>query len=130
MVFFIVTAAGFLVKLVSGEMFDNLGPAFVLIPAGMITITGFIVLIAAQSEFQFLIAGFLYGFGFRAIFPALQTVCLNLVEEHNHEDAIGTFFNFFDLGIGRGSLLLGAVAEAFSYQATHVLIKPNYTMAN
>jgi predicted MFS family arabinose efflux permease len=98
MVFFIV-AAGFLVRLVSGKMFDNLGPASVLIPA--------------QSEFQFLIAGFLYGLG--ASFPALQTVCLNLVEEHDHEDAIGTFFNFFDLGIGGGSLLLGAVAEAFSY---------------
>lgn len=117
--FFMVAVASFLVRLVSGKMFDNLGPASVLIPAGMITIAGFIVLLATQSEFQFLIAGFLYGFGFGAIFPALQTVCLNLVDEHDHENAIGTFFNFFDLGIGGGSLLLGAVAEAFSYQAIY-----------
>ncbi|MFD4932189.1 MFS transporter [Peribacillus butanolivorans] len=126
--FFIVAAASFLVRLVSGKMFDNLGPASVLIPAGMITIAGFIVLIAAQSEFQFLIAGFLYGFGFGAIFPALQTVCLNLVEEHNHEDAIGTFFNFFELGIGGGSLLLGAVAEAFSYQAIYYVSIGSYVL--
>jgi len=115
--FFTVAIAGFLVRLVSGKMFDNLGPAYVLIPAGVINIAGFIVLIVAQNEIVFLLAGFLYGLGFGAIFPALQTICLNLVEEHDHENAIGSFFNFYDLGIGGGSLLLGMVAEAFSYEA-------------
>ncbi|GAB3059544.1 MFS transporter [Virgibacillus ainsalahensis] len=126
--FFIVAAAGILVRLVSGKMFDKLGPSSVLIPAGLSSIAGFVVLIATQSEFQLLIAGFLYGLGFGAILPALQTVCLNLVEEHNHENAIGTFFNFFELGLGGGSLLLGVVAEVFSYQAIYYVAIVSYVL--
>lgn len=126
--FFIVAIAGFLVRLVSGKMFDNLGPAYVLIPAGVISIAGFIVLIVAQNETVFLLAGFLYGMGFGAIFPALQTICLNLVEEHDHENAIGSFFNFYDLGIGGGSLLLGMVAEAFSYEAVFYVAIVTYVL--
>ena len=126
--FFIVAIAGLLVRLVSGKMFDNLGPAYVLIPAGVISIAGFIVLIVAQNEIVFLLAGFLYGLGFGAIFPALQTICLNLVEEHDHENAIGSFFNFYDLGIGGGSLLLGMVAEAFSYEAVFYVAIVTYVL--
>ena len=126
--FFIVAIAGLLVRLVSGKMFDNLGPAYVLIPAGVISIAGFIVLIVAQNEIVFLLAGFLYGIGFGAIFPALQTICLNLVEEHDHENAIGSFFNFYDLGIGGGSLLLGMVAEAFSYEAVFYVAIVTYVL--
>lgn len=126
--FFIVAIAGLLVRLVSGKMFDNLGPAYVLIPAGVISIAGFIVLIVAQNEIVFLLAGFLYGLGFGAIFPALQTICLNLVEEHDHENAIGSFFNFYDLGIGGGSLLLGIVAEAFSYEAVFYVAIVTYVL--
>ena len=126
--FFIVAIAGLLVRLVSGKMFDNLGPAYVLIPAGVISIAGFIVLIVAQNEIVFLLAGFLYGMGFGAIFPALQTICLNLVEEHDHENAIGSFFNFYDLGIGGGSLLLGMVAEAFSYEAVFYVAIVTYVL--
>lgn len=126
--FFIVAIAGLLVRLVSGKMFDNLGPAYVLIPAGVISIAGFIVLIVAQNEIVFLLAGFPYGLGFGAIFPALQTICLNLVEEHDHENAIGSFFNFYDLGIGGGSLLLGMVAEAFSYEAVFYVAIVTYVL--
>ena len=47
--------------------------------------------------------------------PALLTWCLNLVEEYERENAIASFFNFFDFGLGGGSIILGFVAEAFSY---------------
>ncbi|WP_028391080.1 MFS transporter [Bacillus cihuensis] len=126
--FFIVAIAGLLVRLVSGKMFDNLGPGYVLIPAGVISIAGLIIFIVAQNEIMFLLAGFLYGMGFGAIFPALQTVCLNLVEEHDHENAIGSFFNFYDLGIGGGSILLGMVAEAFSYEAVFYVAIITYVL--
>ncbi|MGE8078963.1 MFS transporter [Peribacillus loiseleuriae] len=126
--FFIVAIAGLLVRLVSGKMFDNLGPAYVLIPAGVISIAGLIVFIVAQNEIVFLLAGFLYGMGFGAIFPALQTVCLNLVEEHDHENAIGSFFNFYDLGIGGGSILLGTVAKTFSYEAVFYVAIITYVL--
>lgn len=119
--FFIVAIASFAVRLFSGKMFDRLGPGSVLLPSAVFAIAGLLVLTIARNDVQFLIAGALYGFGFGAIFPAIQTWCVNLVEEHEHENAMASFFNFFDLGIGGGSLILGVVASAFSYTVVYAL---------
>ncbi|MGO4528611.1 MFS transporter [Paenibacillus sp. 2TAF8] len=119
--FFIVAIASFVVRLFSGTMFDRLGPGSVLLPSAFFAIAGLLVLILSQNQIHFLIAGALYGFGFGAIFPAIQTWCVNLVEEHEHENAMASFFNFFDLGIGGGSLVLGLVASAFSYTVVYTI---------
>ncbi|PZT53810.1 MFS transporter [Paenibacillus silvae] len=119
--FFIVAIASFVVRLFSGTMFDRLGPGSVLLPSAVFAIAGLLVLILAQNQVHFLVAGALYGFGFGAIFPAIQTWCVNLVEEHEHENAMASFFNFFDLGIGGGSLILGMVASAFSYTVVYTV---------
>jgi predicted MFS family arabinose efflux permease len=119
--FFIVAIASFVVRLFSGTMFDRLGPGSVLLPSAVFAIAGLLVLILSQNQIHFLIAGALYGFGFGAIFPAIQTWCVNLVEEHEHENAMASFFNFFDLGIGGGSLVLGLVASAFSYTVVYTI---------
>ncbi|MCP1132485.1 MFS transporter [Paenibacillus polysaccharolyticus] len=119
--FFIVAIASFVVRLFSGTMFDRLGPGSVLLPSAFFAIAGLLVLILSQNQIHFLIAGALYGFGFGAIFPAIQTWCVNLVEEHEHESAMASFFNFFDLGIGGGSLVLGLVASAFSYTVVYTI---------
>lgn len=117
--FFIVAIASFVVRLFSGKMFDRLGPGSVLLPSAVFAIAGLFVLTIAQNDMHFLMAGALYGFGFGAIFPAIQTWCVNLVDEHEHENAMASFFNFFDLGIGGGSLLLGMIASAFSYTVVY-----------
>jgi predicted MFS family arabinose efflux permease len=119
--FFIVAIASFVVRLFSGTMFDRLGPGSVLLPSAVFAMAGLLVLIIAQNQIHFLIAGALYGFGFGAIFPAIQTWCVNLVEEHEHENAMASFFNFFDLGIGGGSLVLGMLASAFSYTVVYTI---------
>lgn len=117
--FFIVAIASFVVRLFSGRMFDQLGPGSVLLPSAIFAIAGLFILTIAQNNMHFLMAGALYGFGFGAIFPAIQTWCVNLVDEHEHENAMASFFNFFDLGIGGGSLLLGMIASAFSYTVVY-----------
>ncbi|SDC14219.1 Predicted arabinose efflux permease, MFS family [Terribacillus halophilus] len=102
--FFVVAATSFLVRLISGKLFDKHGPSIILIPGSILAFLGFIVLYFAESAFFFYIAAALYGLGFGAIFPAIQTWCISLVQEHEHEYAMSTFFNFFDIGIGGGSL--------------------------
>lgn len=54
---------------------------------------------------MFFIAAILYGLGFGSLFPTIQTWCLNLVKEHEYEDAMASFFNMFDIGIGGGAIL-------------------------
>jgi predicted MFS family arabinose efflux permease len=119
--FLLIAAASFIIRLISGKLFDLYGPAIILIPGSVLSIIGLAMLYAAVHESTFLIAAIFYGLGFGAIFPALQTWCMNLVEGHEHEDAMATFFNFFDLGIGGGSFVLGLVAAVASYQAVYMV---------
>lgn len=119
--FFVVALGSFLVRLISGRMYDKLGVGSVLIPAAVVMMAGLWLLTMANNNVLFLIAAALYGFGFGAIFPALQTWCIDLVEEHEHEHAMASFFNFFDLGIGGGSMILGLVAAWFSYQLVYYI---------
>ncbi|MGJ9385562.1 MFS transporter [Salipaludibacillus sp. CF4.18] len=119
--FLLIAAATFVIRLISGKLFDVYGLPVILIPGSILSIVGLIILYVAVSDSMFLIAAIFYGFGFGAIFPAIQTWCLNLVEEHEHEDAMATFFNFFDLGIGGGSFILGLVATVASYQAVYLV---------
>jgi len=121
MFFFLIAAASFFIRLISGKIFDRFGAAAILIPASIFSIAGLSILYIAQTNTMFFTAAICYGFGFGSIFPAIQTWCINLVEEHEHEDAMGTFFNFFDMGIGGGSLLLGVVATIYSYRELYIV---------
>ncbi|GAF21042.1 hypothetical protein JCM19047_709 [Bacillus sp. JCM 19047] len=117
--FFAIAIASFVIRLISGKLFDMYGPSIILIPGAIFSIIGLSILYGANASSTFFIAAIFYGFGFGSLLPAIQTWCINLVDEHEHEDAMASFFNFFDLGIGGGSLILGLVASATSYQAVY-----------
>ncbi|NAP01638.1 MFS transporter, partial [Halomonas sp. MG34] len=119
--FLLIAVASFAIRLISGKLFDVHGPSVIVIPGSILSMIGFFILFFAGSDSMFMLAALLYGFGFGAIFPAIQTWCMNLVEEHEHENAMASFFNFFDLGIGGGSVILGLVATAASYQAIYLV---------
>lgn len=119
--FLLIAAASFLIRLGSGKVFDRHGPAVIVIPGSILSIAGLVILYAAVNDSMFILAALLYGFGFGAIFPALQTWCMNAVGEHEHEDAMASFFNSFDLGIGGGSLILGIIAAATTYQTVYMV---------
>ncbi|WP_220036952.1 MFS transporter [Paenibacillus sambharensis] len=126
--FLFIAAASFVIRIISGKLFDVYGPSVILIPGSILSIAGLVILYMADSDGMFLLAAVLYGFGFGAIFPALQTWCMNLVGEHEHEDAMASFFNFFDLGIGGGSFILGLVAAELSYQAIYIVASIVYAL--
>ncbi|WP_319468246.1 MFS transporter [uncultured Trichococcus sp.] len=117
MFFTVVALAGLVVRIFSGRIYDHSGPIYVLIPFGLVTLAGLVLLVFVQNDRQFLIAAFLYGLGFGAIFPALQSWCISLVDEHEHENAVASFFNFFDIGIGVGAMALGVLAQVFDTYA-------------
>jgi len=117
MFFTVVALAGLVVRFFSGRIYDHLGPIYVLLPFGLVALAGLVLLVFVQNDRQFLFAAFLYGLGFGAIFPAIQSWCISLVEEHEHENAVASFFNFFDIGIGVGAMALGILAQVFDTYA-------------
>ncbi|WP_339183130.1 MFS transporter [Oceanobacillus sp. FSL W7-1293] len=119
--FFVIAAASFAVRLVSGRLFDLHGPTVILVPGSIFAIIGLGLLYIANTDTVFFTAAIFYGLGFGALLPAIQTWCINLVDKQEHEDAMASFFNFFDIGIGGGSLVLGLIAEAASYHAIYIV---------
>lgn len=127
--FFSVAMAGLVVRFFSGKIYDRFGPLPVLIPSGVFAILGFILILIATNETLFLIAGFIYGVGFGAIFPAIQTWAVQLVNQTEHETAVSSFFNSFDVGLGAGSILLGVIAQAAgSYQIIYYVAIGTYLL--
>lgn len=111
--FTIVALAGVVSRLFSGRIYDQFGPSYVLIPLGLMAVIGLALLVTVQSNVQLLVAAFFYGIGYGGVFPILQTWCISLVGHHERETAVATFFNFFDIGIGLGSVVLGILAQQF-----------------
>jgi predicted MFS family arabinose efflux permease len=63
----------------------------------------------------YLIAFFL-GMGFGYINPAFQTMFINLAEHNRRGTANATYFTFWDMGIGIGTILGGTIIDKLSFE--------------
>lgn len=114
--FFLVNAASiFVIRPISGKIFDKKGHYWVLLPGALCSIMGLFLLSSATSTLLLIIAAIFYGVGFGAIQPSLQAWIINRAAPTRRGAANATFYNAFDLGIGGGGLILGAIAERVNY---------------
>lgn len=102
-----------------GRLTDRKGYSISVIPGIVGVIITMFTLYFAQSLMFFLIAAFIYGLAFGAVQPALQAMAVRNIPPFRRGAANGTFMTGFDLGIGAGSVIWGAVAEITGYQAIY-----------
>lgn len=119
--FLVVAISEVLIRFVSGPLFDRRGPFWVLFPTAILCIIGCVILYYTDSMAMLLLAGVFYGAGFGAMFPALQAWVINLVQPERRGVATATYYNFFDIGIGLGSILLGVVVTMTDYTTMFLL---------
>lgn len=119
--FLVVAISEVLIRFVSGPLFDRRGPFWVLFPTAILCIIGCVILYYTDSMAMLLLAGVFYGAGFGAMFPALQAWVINLVQPERRGVATATYYNFFDIGIGLGSILLGVVVTLTDYTTMFLL---------
>lgn len=118
--YFVNTVSGFLIRFISGKVFDQRGHAWVLIPSSISIIIGFVLLYQSTTLIDLLIAAALYGMGTGALFPSLQAWTLNNTKPEQFTKVTAMFFNSFDLGIGGGSAILGLIAVKTSYSSIYL----------
>lgn len=118
--YFVNTVSGFLIRFISGKVFDQKGHAWVLIPSSISIIIGFVLLYQSTTLMDLLIAAALYGMGTGSLFPSLQAWTLNNTRPEQFTKVTAMFFNSFDLGIGGGSAILGLVAVKTSYSSIYL----------
>ncbi|WP_139990756.1 MFS transporter [Paenibacillus paridis] len=120
--FFLVLALSeFLIRFVSGRIFDTRGRFWVLFPAAIFCMVGCVILFMTKSTGMLLLAAVFYGAGFGAIFPGLQAWVIDRVEPKRRGVATATFYNAFDIGIGSGAMLLGLVATWSNYATMYLV---------
>ncbi len=120
--FFLALAISeFLIRFVSGRIFDRQGRFWVLFPAALFCIVGCVMLYFTKGTAMLLLSAVFYGAGFGAIFPALQAWVIDRVEPHRRGVATATFYNAFDIGIGSGAILLGLVASQTNYATMYLV---------
>lgn len=95
----------------TGKLFDRLNRHYIVYPTIALYIVGLIVLATAHSAFMLLLSAALIGLGYGSLFPCLQTIAIQAAPKERTGLATGTFFIFFDGGIGIGSVLLGSIAS-------------------
>lgn len=134
--FFTVQAAGLIVsRLISGKMVDR-GLVTQTITKGItIAIIGATLeaslSLAAGWSVQlgyvlYFLSAFLIGYGFGTIFPAFNTLFINMAPNSRRATANATYLTGWDVGIGAGMLLGGALSTngysaSFTFGAILVL---------
>jgi MFS family permease len=97
-------------RTLGGALPDRLGPARALTISAVVAGAGLAVLAAADSLPLALAGAVVAGAGQAVAVPALGLLALRGVPETERGAASGTFFAFFDVGVGVGGPALGAVA--------------------
>jgi MFS family permease len=109
-VFTTFTAAVVGARLLGGRLPDRLGARPCAIVAGLAEAVG-LALVAVAGSLVVAVAGALaMGIGFSLLYPALALLVVDGIEESRRGAALGTFTAFFDIGLGLGAPLAGAVA--------------------
>jgi MFS family permease len=114
--FFLLNALSvFVIRPISGKIFDKKGHFWVLFPGAFFTITGLLLLSYSTSMQLLILAAIFYGIGFGSIQPSLQAWTIHRTAPNRRGAANATFYNAFDLGIGGGGMILGAIAARTNY---------------
>ncbi len=82
-----------------------------------ISLIGYLVFAAGQNEFCYFGSALIVGLGNGHMFPAYQTMFINLAEHNQRGTANSSLFVSWDVGVGLGILLGGVVSRHYDYTA-------------
>ena len=83
-----------------------------------VSLVGYFIFAAVHNPWGYYGAALIIGLGNGHMFPAFQTMFINLAPNSQRGTANSTLLVSWDIGIGLGILIGGIVAEHISYHAT------------
>ncbi len=87
----------------------------------MLGLCNFIVPISEiLSNAVYLATAFIFGFGFGIIFPAMNSLYINLAPKTRRATATSTYLTAWDVGLGIGIATGGLIAHAFSFYMVYI----------
>ncbi len=116
--FFMLLAVGLIVSRLIGSRTLRMGKVVYNTTLGtVIALIGFFIFASVHNEWGYYSAAFIIGLGNGHMFPAIQTMFINLAPNSKRGTANSTFLVSWDIGMGLGTLVGGIVAEHMGYHA-------------
>ena len=103
-----------------GRLFDRRGHRLIILPGTLFMALGLIALSLTESTPMLVVASLLYGLGYGAVQPSLQTLAVNRCPPERKAAANGLFMSAIDLGYIVGAVLLGYVAGRIGYASMYL----------
>lgn len=120
-VFFLFLAGGLVLsRISSGRLVDKGHLHKVMFAAIVVLITGFVSFALFQNVYAYSASAFIIGLGYGTLFPALQTIYINMATSSQRGTANSTYLTGFDLGIGGGMLLGAVIEDHFGFTAMYL----------
>jgi MFS family permease len=102
-------------RIFSGKLIDN-GKLHTVNFRGISLLSAsFFVFAFGRNAIFFFTSALFMGIGFGVLFPAFQTLFLNIAPASHRGTANSTYFLSFDLGIGTGMVLAGNIANRYNF---------------
>lgn len=115
-VFFAVMAVVLLlVRLTLGKVADQKGEAMFVYTCNASMFAALLLLSLVPNPVTFYLAAILAGYGFGGLEPALQSMAVHLAGPDRRGAANSTFLCAYDIGIGLGGGIAGALITALGY---------------
>lgn len=116
-IFFLFWAGGIILsRIFAGKLVDKGYIHLVNMSAMGIAGVAFLVFAVMHNVVAFCLSGLVIGVGFGMMFPALQTLYINMAENNERGTANSTYLVGFDLGLALGMLVGGYVSGVFSFE--------------
>ncbi len=120
--FFSLLAIGLISARIFSAQWVKRGQLTLNIGVGMvITIIGFTTFAFWRDITGFYTSALILGAGYGAMCPSFQAVFINLAHNNRRGTANSTYLTSWDLGLGVGVLIGGAVAERTSYHDAYIV---------
>lgn len=117
--FFIILSIGILAsRVISGRVFDKIGPLKVIITGIVMVIIGLMALGFFATSLGFHVSALILGVGFGIISPTFQAMANANVTAEKRGAVNSTYLTFFDSGVGVGMLLFGLLFDLVGYANT------------
>lgn len=121
--FFVVYAfSTFIVRPITGKVFDNYGANKVVYPVLVLFVIGLVLLSVTHSSWMLLFSAIFIGIGYGTLIPSFQTIAIQASPPEKIGLATSTFYIFADLGAGAGPTLLGILIGSVGYRNLYMLM--------
>lgn len=103
-----------------GRLFDARGHVAIILPGSTAMLLGLVVLSQTHSMAMLVASSLLFGLGYGAVQPSLQTWAVNRCPPHRKAAANGLFMSAIDLGYIVGSIGLGQIAQSLGFASMYL----------